>query len=417
MSSDSGRRGSPRTGCRRCSALYPLVRDDHLKTLQKCGLLDPPDVVGRRALHRLRRRGRHPPGPRANCSAGAPFRSVLRSLAGLARRASSPSTSGWIRQPAKVLSLRRPRPRPPGRPRPPRAARIRRRASGGDDRAMAEQYFALGVVARRRVGREAGRGGGRLPARAGDRPAARAGAHQPRQHPLRAGPPDRGDGALRARDRPRAGRVRGLLQPRQHPPRPRPLPRGRGVLPPRARGQSAATRRRTSTWRWRSRRTDGRTRPSPTGGRTTPWPRTGSGPNWLGNSASDADRVPGPSRVVSSSTGLRRGQGALAGVPADLVVGAVDAPGVGGEAGGAGHRLHVPVGAVVGHAVFRRFPPPASLKPLHGRRQFLGRFRLRSRNLRRYRGARHPRRIQISWPFISKIVPHGGGHRNLPVTS
>ena len=108
--------GRPRQPAHRLSevlGLYPLVREDHLKTLQKCGLLHPPDVVGGERFVEfadvavIRQ-------VNAELQRGAPFRSVLRS--------SVASQSGQLaldfqveRQPAKVLTLRRPPTSTPGR--------------------------------------------------------------------------------------------------------------------------------------------------------------------------------------------------------------------------------------------------------------------------------------------------------------
>ncbi len=121
--------------------LYPLVREEHLKTLRKCGLLEPPDMVG---------------GERFICFAdvavirqvnaelqrGAPFRSILRSF--VASRSGQLALDFQVdRQPAKVLSLGPPAASSPGRltpgsPARPAAERV------PDDGAMAERYFAIG---------------------------------------------------------------------------------------------------------------------------------------------------------------------------------------------------------------------------------------------------------------------------------
>jgi TolA-binding protein len=121
--------------------LYPLVREDHLKTLQRCGLLHPPDVVGGERFVEfadvavIRQ-------VNAELQRGVPFRSVLRSCVA--------SQSGQLaldfqveRQPAKVLTLRRPPASTPGRINvggPGRPAAERAPA----DPAMAEHYFAIG---------------------------------------------------------------------------------------------------------------------------------------------------------------------------------------------------------------------------------------------------------------------------------
>jgi hypothetical protein len=121
--------------------LYPLVREEHLKTLQKCALLHTPDVVdGERFVDFadvavIRQ-------VNAELQRGVPFRSVLRSCVA--------SQSGQLaldfqvdRQPAKVLSLHRPATSTPGRIKPGSA--VRRDAERvPHDGATAEQYFAIG---------------------------------------------------------------------------------------------------------------------------------------------------------------------------------------------------------------------------------------------------------------------------------
>jgi len=122
-------------------SLYPLVREDHLKTLQKCSLLEPPDVVGGErfigfaGVAVIRQ-------VNAELQRGVPFRAILRACVA--------SRSGQLvldfqveRQPAKVLTLRRPPPAAPGRiipgdPSGPIAER------GANDGATAEEHFAIG---------------------------------------------------------------------------------------------------------------------------------------------------------------------------------------------------------------------------------------------------------------------------------
>ena len=122
-------------------SLYPLVREEHLKTLQKCNLIEPPEVVGDDRFVRfadvavIRQ-------VNAELQRGASFRSILRSFVA--------SRSGQLhldfqmeRQPAKVLSLDRPSTSTPGRailgsPARPSAER------SANDAVQAEQYFALG---------------------------------------------------------------------------------------------------------------------------------------------------------------------------------------------------------------------------------------------------------------------------------
>ena len=119
-------------------ALYPSVRDDHLRTLQKCGLVQAPavrdgdrfigfsDVVVVRHFH-------------AELQRGASFRAVLRAF--LASRSGQLAFDFRVdTQPARVIALR-----------PPSASGP---ASGGQDdghgtqrdagdRRVAEQYFAM----------------------------------------------------------------------------------------------------------------------------------------------------------------------------------------------------------------------------------------------------------------------------------
>ena len=290
--------GRPRQPAHRLSevlGLYPLVREDHLKTLQKCGLLHPPDVVGGERFVEFAdvaviRQVNARTAARRAVPIGA---ALLRGLAVGPARPRLPggraAGQGALASPA-ARRRRRGRISVGGPGRPVGRARAGRSRHGG-------AVLRPRVVARRRGAEKREEAAAAYRRALEIDPRAGARAHQPREHPLHRRPPDRGDGALRARDRPRARCVRGTLQPRQHPSRPGPLPRGRGALPATPSRSTRATPRRTSTWRSRSRRTGGQTRPSPTGGRTTPWPRTGSGPNWLGNSATD--------KCASSSSGLR----------------------------------------------------------------------------------------------------------------
>jgi hypothetical protein len=121
--------------------LYPLVREEHLKTLQKCSLVGPADVVGDERfigfadVAVIRQ-------VNAELQRGVPFRSVLRSCVA--------SQSGQLaldfqveRQPAKVFSLRRPATATPGRI--TLGSPLRHGAERAPhDGAMAEQYFAIG---------------------------------------------------------------------------------------------------------------------------------------------------------------------------------------------------------------------------------------------------------------------------------
>jgi hypothetical protein len=121
--------------------LYPLVREDRLKALQKCGLIEPPAVAGGERfigfadVAVIRQ-------VNADLQRGVPFRSILRSC--VASRSGQLALDFQVdRQPAKVLTLNRPATSTPGRIKPggpPRPVAERT----ANDPAMAEQYFALG---------------------------------------------------------------------------------------------------------------------------------------------------------------------------------------------------------------------------------------------------------------------------------
>jgi len=121
--------------------LYPLVREDHLKTLRKCSLLEAPDVVdGERFIAFadvavIRQ-------VNAELQRGASFRSVLRSF--MASRSGQLALDFQLdRQPAKVLSLSRPATSTPGRLKPGNPARpVAERVPA--DGALAERYFSIG---------------------------------------------------------------------------------------------------------------------------------------------------------------------------------------------------------------------------------------------------------------------------------
>ena len=136
--------GSTRQPAHRLSevlGLYPLVREEHLKTLQKCSLLEPPDVIdGERVIRFadvavIRQ-------VNAELQRGAPFQSILRSF--LASQSGQLALDFQVdRQPAKVLSLGRPAASTPGRLNSlPRARPVVERVPA--DGAMAERYLALG---------------------------------------------------------------------------------------------------------------------------------------------------------------------------------------------------------------------------------------------------------------------------------
>jgi hypothetical protein len=141
---DSAGVDDPRQPAHRLSevlALYPSVREDHLRTLQKCGLMRPPavtdgeryvgfaDVIVIRQVH-------------GELLRGALFKSVLRSF--LASRSGQLALDFRVdTQPAKVISLRRPSSSVPERIRSAGAVRPGSEVAPGDA-ALAEQYFALG---------------------------------------------------------------------------------------------------------------------------------------------------------------------------------------------------------------------------------------------------------------------------------
>ena len=136
--------GGPRQPAHRLSdvlGLYPLVREDHLKALRKCSLLEPPDLVGGERFIGFADVGviRQ---VNAELQRGASFRSILRSC--MASRSGQLALDFQLdRQPAKVLSLDRPATSTPGRVKPGNPARpVAERIPA--DAAMAEQYFSLG---------------------------------------------------------------------------------------------------------------------------------------------------------------------------------------------------------------------------------------------------------------------------------
>ena len=121
--------------------LYPAVREDHLKTLQRCGLLDPPQLadgerfVGFADVAVIRQ-------VNAELQRGVAFRSILRSC--LASRSGQLALDFQVeRQPAKVLTLGRPPTSTPGRVKLGSPARpVPERVA--TEPAMAEQHFVLG---------------------------------------------------------------------------------------------------------------------------------------------------------------------------------------------------------------------------------------------------------------------------------
>jgi tetratricopeptide (TPR) repeat protein len=122
-------------------AHYGLVREDHVRSLQKCGLLHAPDTVGGErcigfgGVAVIRQ-------VNAELQRGVPFRSVLRSC--LAAQSGQLALDFQVeRQAAKVLTLRRPLASTPGRARLAGAAHPAAERTAGDP-AMAEEYFAIG---------------------------------------------------------------------------------------------------------------------------------------------------------------------------------------------------------------------------------------------------------------------------------
>jgi tetratricopeptide (TPR) repeat protein len=136
--------GGPRQTAHRLAevlGLYSLVREDHLKALQKCRLVEPPEVVGHERFVRfadvavIRQ-------VNAELQRGAPFRSILRAF--MASRSGQLALDFQMeRQPAKVLSLGRAPTSTPGRITLGPSARSAADQSPNDE-ALAEQYFAVG---------------------------------------------------------------------------------------------------------------------------------------------------------------------------------------------------------------------------------------------------------------------------------
>lgn len=140
---DSADNGDARQPAHRLSdvlALYPSVRDDHLRTLQRFGLTSAPVVAGGQRFVRFADvvviRQVH-----GELVRGAPFKSVLRSF--LASRDGQLALDFRVdTQPAKVISLRQRSSSMPDRISPGYSARSGGEVSPGDA-ALAEQYFAL----------------------------------------------------------------------------------------------------------------------------------------------------------------------------------------------------------------------------------------------------------------------------------
>ena len=137
---EDGRPRQPAYRLSEVAGLYALVREDHLRSLQKCGLIDPPHVVGGERfigfadVAVIRQ-------VNAELQRGTPFRAVLRSC--LAGRSGQLAFDFQVdRQPAKVLTLRRLPASTPNR------ARLGALPTAADrpaaDPAQAEQHFALG---------------------------------------------------------------------------------------------------------------------------------------------------------------------------------------------------------------------------------------------------------------------------------
>jgi hypothetical protein len=121
--------------------LYPLVREDHFKKLQKCGLVEPPEVsggerfIGFADVAVIRQ-------VNADLQRRVPFRSVLRAC--IAARSGQLAFDFQVeRQPAKVLALGRPPTSTPGRITLGSPA-LTPPDRGVNDAAKAEQYFELG---------------------------------------------------------------------------------------------------------------------------------------------------------------------------------------------------------------------------------------------------------------------------------
>ena len=264
-------------------ARYRLLREDHLRYLVKCGVIQP---VLRTNADTFFAFADLAAIKQANdeLAQGASFRSVVRAL--LASRQGQLAFDFRLdAAPAKILTLQR-APAARRRCRPPDAAAALKRRP-----ALAEEYFRAGLGARRWRRGEAGAGGRRLSQGAGARSVSRGGAHQPGEHPLQPRRARRGAGALRARDRPRVGFLRGALQPRQHLSRPRTLSARRRPATTKRCGSIRSTPTRTSIWRSRSKRWGCRRRRGRTGARTSSSRRTASGWSWRGNSRSRLNSV------------------------------------------------------------------------------------------------------------------------------
>jgi tetratricopeptide (TPR) repeat protein len=121
-------------------ALYPSVRDDHLRTLQKCGLVQPPVAVeGGRLItfaDLLVIRQVH-----GELQRGVPFKAVLRTL--LAARAGQLALDFRVdTQPAKVIALR-PFPVRGDGPAETGTPLAQGGVSAPSKDSLAEQYFSL----------------------------------------------------------------------------------------------------------------------------------------------------------------------------------------------------------------------------------------------------------------------------------
>ena len=234
-------------------SLYPSISENHLRYLEKWGLVradsprDRAAVLVRRSAdgqagrRRSSRRARRCASSCARCSPSV--RDSSRSTSTRPRRDRHAARQGAVAAGAAGAGDASPR----RVDQPGRVGVVRRLARGLRrlrSAARARRQVLRGRVAPgRRRWAEDGGGGGGVPQGAGGRSRSGAGDRQPREHPLRARRGDRGAGALRARHRPRSGMLRGALQPRQHSPRPRPLQACARLLSRRRRAERRLRRR------------------------------------------------------------------------------------------------------------------------------------------------------------------------------
>ena len=257
-------------GVRDILAMYPALRVDHLRYLEKWGFIKPAfrnnadTFFGFSDLTTLRRLC-------DELQQGASFRAALRDL--------QASRTGQLAfdfrldaQPARIIELK------------PRIA------NGADaqgtladagaigDLSTAERYFLMGPLLDDGSSHHLDEAAQAYRRRSRTIPICRR-PHQSGQHPLLARRARRGPGALRARDRAGSNLLRSPLQSREHPSRSRAIRRSRVRLSPGAVAESVPTRTRISTWRLRWRRWAAPSTRGRTGAPTNALRRKGSGWN------------------------------------------------------------------------------------------------------------------------------------------